>query len=210
VYVTLAAADVMLAAAGRRRARWATKPLLMPVLAAGCDRPTRRALALSATGDVALLGHGRATFAVGLASFLAAHAAWIAALRARASRRLLGRRPVLAAPYVVAFAGLNAVLWPRTGPHRLPVIVYSAALSAMSLVALDTGDPRAAAGGAVFLASDALLALERFAGVDLPGHEAWVMATYTSAQALLAAGGHRETGRDDDDGAGSRCEVSER
>ena len=36
---------------------------------------------------------------------------------------------------------------------------------------------------------NALLALERFAGVHLPAHEGWVMASYTAAQALLASGG---------------------
>jgi hypothetical protein len=42
------------------------------------------------------------------------------------------------------------------------------------------------AGGALFLLSDSLLALEKFAGIQLPAHEGLVMATYTSAQALLA------------------------
>jgi hypothetical protein len=34
--------------------------------------------------------------------------------------------------------------------------------------------------------SDSLLALEKFAGIELPAHEGLVMAAYTSAQALLA------------------------
>ena len=46
VFAALAAADTFLAAAGRDRARWLTKPLLMPVLMAGRDRPAQRALAL--------------------------------------------------------------------------------------------------------------------------------------------------------------------
>jgi uncharacterized membrane protein YhhN len=45
---------------------------------------------------------------------------------------------------------------------------------------------RTAAGGTAFLISDTLLALERFAEISLPGHEGWVMATYTTGQALLA------------------------
>ena len=43
-----------------------------------------------------------------------------------------------------------------------------------------------AAGGALFLASDTLLALEKFGELRLPAHEGLVMATYASAQALLA------------------------
>src|SRR5262249_57903658 len=39
VFVALAATDALLAATGRHRQRWLTKPLLMPVLMAGRDRP---------------------------------------------------------------------------------------------------------------------------------------------------------------------------
>jgi len=45
----------------------------------------------------------------------------------------------------------------------------------------------AATGGALFMVSDSLIALDRFGGLHLPLHEGWVMATYTTAQALLAA-----------------------
>jgi hypothetical protein len=46
VFAALAAVDTILAAAGRDRPRRLTKPLLMPVLMAGRDRPAQRALAL--------------------------------------------------------------------------------------------------------------------------------------------------------------------
>jgi uncharacterized membrane protein YhhN len=186
VYAALAAADTLLAATGHARQRWLTKPLLMPVLMAGRDRPAQRALALGAAGDVALLAPGETAFTAGLASFLAGHLAWIAALRQRPGRGYLRARPVLAVPPVAAFGAMNAYLWKRTGPNRIPVLVYSAALLAMSLTALDSGSPRTAAGGALFLTSDTLLALEKFGGLKLPVHEGLVMATYTTAQALLA------------------------
>jgi uncharacterized membrane protein YhhN len=186
VFVAMAAADTLLAAAGHDRQRWLTKPLLMPVLMVGCDRPTQRALAFGGLGDVALLGRGEAAFTTGLVSFLAGHVAWIIALRQRPGGGRLRARPALAVPHVAAFGALNAYLWQRTGKDRIPVIVYSAALLAMSLVALDSGSPKTAAGGALFLVSDALLALEKFGGVHLPANEGLVMASYTSAQALLA------------------------
>ncbi|HEY2265189.1 MAG TPA: lysoplasmalogenase [Streptosporangiaceae bacterium] len=186
VYAALAAADTLLAATGRGRERWLTKPLLMPVLMAGRDRPAQRALALGAAGDVALLAPGEAAFTAGLASFLAGHLAWIAALRQRPGRGYLRARPALAVPPVAAFGAMNAYLWKRTGPNRIPVLVYSAALLAMTLTALDSGSPRTAAGGVLFLTSDTLLALEKFGGLKLPVHEGLVMATYTAAQALLA------------------------
>lgn len=186
VFGALAAADTLLAAAGRGQKRWLTKPLLMPTLMMGRDRPTQRALALGGVGDIALLGSSDAAFTAGLVSFLAGHIAWIIALRQRPGCGRLRAQPTLAAPYLAAFAALNAYLWQRTGKDRIPVVVYSTALLAMSLTALDSGSPQAAAGGALFLLSDTLLALEKFGGVHLPGHEGLVMATYTSAQALLA------------------------
>jgi uncharacterized membrane protein YhhN len=186
VFVALAAADTVLAGAGRDRERWLTKPLLMPVLMAGSDRGSRRALALGGAGDVALLGGSDVAFTAGLACFLAGHAAWIHALRQRPGGGRLRSRPVLAVPYLAAFGGLNAYLWPRTGKDRLPVLAYSTALLTMSLAALDSGSGRTAAGGTLFLLSDTLLALEKFAGIHLPAHEGVVMAAYTTAQALLA------------------------
>jgi uncharacterized membrane protein YhhN len=186
VYAALAAADTLLAARGQDRRRWLTKPLLMPVLMAGRDRPAQRALALGGAGDVALLGRGETAFTAGLVSFLAGHVAWIIALRQRPGGGHLRARPALGAPHLAAFGAVNAYLWKRTGKDRIPVLVYSAALLAMSLAALDSGSPRTAAGGALFLASDSLLALEKFGGLRLPAHEGLVMATYTTAQALLA------------------------
>jgi uncharacterized membrane protein YhhN len=189
VYAALAATDTLLAATGRDRQRWLTKPLLMPVLMVGRDRPAQRALAFGGAGDVALLGSTEGAFTAGLVSFLAGHVAWIIALRQRPGGGRLRGRPILAVPYVAAFGALNAFLWKRTGKDRVPVIVYSAALLAMSLAALDADSPKTAAGGALFLVSDTLLALEKFGGLHLPAHEGLVMATYTSAQALLAGAG---------------------
>jgi uncharacterized membrane protein YhhN len=185
LYPALAAVDTLLAAAGRDRARRGIKPLLMPALMVGKPRPTQRALAFGGLGDVALLGTGGRAFTAGLGAFLAGHLAWLTALRPEASGGLR-RRPLLGASYVAAWAGLNAYLWPRTGKDRIPVLVYSTALLATALAAADTNREDVTAGGALFLVSDSLLALEKFAGVHLPAHEGLVMATYTSGQALLA------------------------
>jgi uncharacterized membrane protein YhhN len=185
LFVSLAATDAFLAETGRRSWRRLTKPLLMPVLMVGRDRPTQRALAFGGLGDVSLLGSSDIAFTLGLASFLAGHVAWVTALHGRSTGRLQ-RQPGLALPYLVVWAGLNVYLWPRLGRDRLPVLAYSAALVATALAALDTGEPATTAGGALFLASDGLLALKRFGGVHLPFHEAIVMASYATGQALLA------------------------
>ena len=146
IFAALAAADTLLAATGCDRPRWLTKPLLMPVLMAGRDRPAQRALALGGAGDVALLGSNQAAFIAGLGCFLAGHVAWIIALRQRPGRGYLRAHPALAAPHLVTFGAVNAYLWKRTGKDRIPVIIYSAALLAMSLAALDSGSPQTAAG----------------------------------------------------------------
>ena len=188
LYAALAATDAALAASHRDAARRFTKPFLMPVLMLGREPSVKRALALGGAGDVALLGDSDAAFTAGLASFLAGHLAWVAALRPR-SRGLVPRRPVLVLPYLAAWIGLNAYLWPRTGKQRIPVLIYSATLLSTALAALDTGDPVTSAGGMLFMASDSLLALERFGGLRIPAQEGVVMTTYAAAQACLAHGG---------------------
>jgi YhhN-like protein len=185
-YVAIAASDAVLAMTGRARWRRLTKPVLMPMLLVGRDRPTQRALVFGGVGDVALLGASDNAFLAGLGSFLLGHIAWVVALRSRSSGRLR-RQPMLSLPYVATWLLLNAYLWPRTGSHRVPVLVYSAALLGTSLASLDTGNPVTTAGGVLFLASDALIALEHFGDVQLPLHKGLVMATYATAQALLAA-----------------------
>jgi uncharacterized membrane protein YhhN len=185
VFVALAVVDTLLAATGCDRLRWLTKPALMPVLMRGRDRSVQRALALGGAGDVALLGGTEVTFRAGLACFLAGHVAWIMALRERPGGGLLRAKPALAAPHLAAFGVMNAYLWKRTGKDRIPVIVYSTALLAMALAALDSGSPRTAAGGALFLASDALIALEKFGGLHLPAHEGVV--SWTAANMIILA-----------------------
>jgi uncharacterized membrane protein YhhN len=183
VFPALAGADALLAATGRHRARRITKPLLMPTLLVGKPRPTQRALAFGALGDIALLGNSDAAFTAGLGAFLAGHLAWVKALRPHATGAVKAKTAV---PYLLAWAGINSYLWPKTGHDRIPVLLYSTALLATAMTAADTGDKPVAVGGMLFLVSDTLLALERFAEVRLPAHEGIVMATYTSAQALLA------------------------
>jgi uncharacterized membrane protein YhhN len=187
LFASFAAADAALAATGRTKARRFTKPFLMPLLMVGRDRSVQRALGLGGLGDVALLGKSETAFTGGLVCFLAGHLAWVAALRPR-SRHLIERQPALALPYVLAWVGLNGYLWPRTGKNRIPVLVYSTALLSTALTALDTGDPMTAAGGVLFMASDSLLALERFGDLRFTGQEGVVMTTYAAAQACLAQG----------------------
>ena len=97
------------------------------------------------------------------------------------------RRPLLLV-YVVAVVALVLACVGGASEMLVPVLVYGACLGTMAV--LSTGVNRVtAAGGALFLVSDGLIALEAFVpGFDLPAQGFWVMTTYLAAQALIVAG----------------------
>lgn len=145
-------------------------------------------LACSLVGDV-LLMLPRDQFVAGLASFLLAHVAYIVAFSAGIP---LGTAPALLVPLAAMAALLLWLLWPGLGKLRLPVVLYSAAILLMVWQAwawhrtLGTpGSQFAAAGATLFMASDAVLALNRFRR-PFPGAQAVIMLTYVAAQALIA------------------------
>jgi uncharacterized membrane protein YhhN len=194
LYAALAVANSASSAKRSRAGEWATKPLLMPVLAAfvlvaaGDRKKEMRlpatAMMLSGLGDIALLG-SESWFVPGMGAFAAAHACYIAALAGDGAAR--GVRPRVAAGYAALWAILIAVLWRGLGSLRVPVAAYSLLLVSMAVLASGRNS-RAAAGGALFVASDALIACS-LAGVNaVPRQESAVMPTYVAAQFLLAAG----------------------
>jgi uncharacterized membrane protein YhhN len=194
LYAALGIASSVSAAKRFRAGEWASKPLLMPVLTAfalasagdrGRDmRLPAAGMALSGLGDTALLGSER-WFVPGMGAFAAAHASYITALARDGAAR--GVRPRVAAGYAALWAVLIAVLWRRLGSLRVPVAAYSLLLVSMAVLA--SGRNRAtAAGGALFVVSDALIACG-LAGISaLPRQESAIMPTYIAAQFLLAAG----------------------
>jgi uncharacterized membrane protein YhhN len=159
--------------------------------------PRRKALVVaglvaSLAGDVALLWPGG--FVAGLLSFLVAHLLYIAAfsLTARFAARGL---PFLA--YAVVAALILLQLWPGVPAGlRAPVIAYVACLASMAAqavvwwrmargTAMQRHAGRAALGGLLFLASDALLATHKFLA-PLPEAPLWVLSTYWAAQWCIA------------------------
>ena len=194
LYAALGIANSVSAAKQSRAGVWATKPLLMPVLAAFAlvaagDRSKDMRLpaagmALSGLGDTALLGP-ESWFVPGMGAFAAAHACYITALAGDGAAR--GVRPRVAAGYAALWAILIAVLWRRLGSLRAPVAAYSLLLVSMAVLA--SGRNRtAAAGGALFVVSDALIACDLAGLSALSRQESAVMPTYIAAQFLLAAG----------------------
>ncbi|MFJ1510565.1 lysoplasmalogenase [Cellulosimicrobium funkei] len=180
---------------------------LMPVLA-GClwlatrrhadgDRPGRRsrlvrltlvALGFSWLGDTAPdLADGDTAFLVMVGFFLCAQVVYTIAFWPYRAGSVL-RRPLALVPYGLALLALVVACAPGAGPLLVPVVVYGVCLVTMAVVATGV-DRLAAVGGAVFLLSDALIALNAFAPwYDLPGHGFWVMLTYVVGQVLLVLG----------------------
>jgi uncharacterized membrane protein YhhN len=213
-YAGLAALDTALSGSAHpsaHRARYLTKPLLMPALAAArvtsraehrsrLDTATLVAQAFSWGGDVALLGKGTRLFAAGTGSFGLAHVGYVVGFLSRAdtSRPLLGRpaTKALLATWLVS-TPVMARGAARTDPVLgVAVVGYASLLTAMAANALRLDDSvpaparrLVAAGALLFLASDTMLGLRKFVLADPPpALESLVMATYTTAQLLLAEG----------------------
>ena len=160
----------------------------------GADRPYRRRWVLaglwfSLGGDVALLWPQQG-FLPGLVSFLIAHLCYLVAFT-RGVR--LAASPAPFVFYAGVAGAILALLWPGVpGPLRAPVLAYVVCLAAMgaqAAVLWRRGEPRGAvlaAGGALFVASDAILATNRFA-TPLPTASLLILATYWSAQWCIAS-----------------------
>ncbi len=146
-------------------------------------------------GDVLLIGTSTNAFLAGLAAFLLAHLAYIAAFIARG---LSVRWTLLAAVPVVA-AALVVSDW--LTPHLasdllLPVRVYTAAISLMVILAFGTrgrGAPALILVGAVlFFVSDLSVAALRLVQTDYPTY-VWGLPFYYAGQACLALSSREPT-----------------
>ncbi|NOT39744.1 MAG: lysoplasmalogenase [Alphaproteobacteria bacterium] len=146
------------------------------------------ALALSALGDFFLaLKDQRRFFVPGLASFLAAHVAYLIAFLPHASRPD-GVALAAIAAVLAAAALLLARIAPHLGSLRVPVFAYFAVIMAMVAAALSIREAWIlSAGAAVFALSDSLIAVRKFAAPFALINEA-VWITYVAAQFMIAAG----------------------
>lgn len=216
LWITAIAASAVLAIVGAevpglRGLHYVVKPLttllilamalrLSPAGPAGYRRLIVMGLLLSTLGDVFLmLPFDGFVFVLG--SFLLAHIAYLVALSKRGGWWRV-RWPLLA--YALVASLVFATLWPGLpGELKLPVIVYVIALAGMAAQAASVWREHpgratcvAAVGGAFFVVSDALLALDRFS-MPIPMASVWVLATYWIAQGCIACsvrgGGERRT-----------------
>ncbi|TIW64527.1 MAG: lysoplasmalogenase, partial [Mesorhizobium sp.] len=86
-----------------------------------------------------------------------------------------------------------AALWRRVGPSlRLPIAIYVGAILAMGISALTTSNSLVIGGAILFMASDGLLAAEKFLLAAISPHRVWmryaVWALYYAAQAAISLG----------------------
>ncbi|MBW5421221.1 lysoplasmalogenase [Streptomyces sp. BG9H] len=168
------------------------KPLLMPLLAAhvAVRRGPRLlivALLFGWGGDTLLLFDAEPAFLAGMGSFAAGHVCYLVLFQrygeAKWSR---ARGAALVAAYALALVVTVALLWPDLpADMRGPVAGYSVLLTAMAFRATALG-LTAAAGGALFLLSDTLIATGVAEWPQLPRPDFAIMLTYIAAQYLLA------------------------
>lgn len=205
VYAAVSVLHVAAHVASLTAVTTATKPLLMPALAAflvsASPRPFTRmvrvvlgALTFSWLGDVLLEvsrpADSDALFMAGIGGFLAAQVLYVVAFTPLVRSSSPPRPPFWALLYVLYGAGLVAYLAPELGEFLLPVAVYAAAICTMGIVASGV-NAWTALGAALFVASDTLIAVGRFTDL-LTVADSWqrvlVMSTYLLAQGLLVVG----------------------
>ncbi|MFE7462129.1 lysoplasmalogenase [Streptomyces sp. NPDC057554] len=194
-FLLAAAVDLAGLLAGLDTVHLVAKPLLMPLLAGyaavrGGPRLLVVALLFGWGGDVFLLADNDLAFLLGMGSFALGHVCYLTLFgrdrdrdggRARASL-------VTAIGYVLVLAVFLVLIWSDLPAElRVPVAGYSVLLTAMAWRAGVLGR-YAAAGGALFLLSDALIATGIAEWPRLPAPDFWVMLTYIAAQLLLALG----------------------
>lgn len=156
----------------------------------------RVGLILSLAGDVFLLWPNEG-FLPGLVAFLFAHLAYIVAFCVPVR---LAAKPWVFGLYALVAAAILSALWPGVpAALRVPVVAYVVCLATMAAQALawwrssvaagaaDASHARLAAlGGVLFMASDSLLAINKFA-VPLPLASLWILLTYWLAQWCIAS-----------------------
>ncbi|AOJ73178.1 MULTISPECIES: lysoplasmalogenase [Burkholderia] len=147
------------------------------------------ALAASVLGDVLLaLPQWPPSFIAGLGAFLLSHLAYCALFAPwRAMPR--GPRAIALVALWIAAAALYAAFLPHLAALAAPVAVYVAVLGAMASLALSarTPGPQIAAGALVFVASDALIGIDRFLGA-FSGVDYFIWFFYAVAQLTIAFG----------------------
>jgi len=145
-------------------------------------------LGFSLVGDIFLMLPLKRVIA-GLVSFLVAHLCYIVAFSVGIRLSVSGWLPALFLLYVII---MFAVLFPRLGKMRLPVLVYELVIVMMAWRAVerwsqigDTGALLALAGAILFVISDSAWAINQFVR-RYKSAQALILSSYFCAQWLIA------------------------
>jgi uncharacterized membrane protein YhhN len=146
-------------------------------------------LLFSLAGDIFLMLPQERFFIHGLISFLVAHLLYIAAFMFE-SGRAMSLWGVI--PFLIYGGLMMSVLWPHLGKMRLPVMLYMLTILMMGwtatsrwLMTEQPGSLLAMSGALLFIASDSLLALDKFKG-RFRSAQLLIFSTYSIAQWLIA------------------------
>lgn len=178
---------------------WQTisKPLIIPALMACYIAGSKSwnklyvlALFFSFAGDVLLMDKNN-LFLFGIASFLLTQLLYVFIV-AKQLVKSDGRTLIAAIlPFLIFFVALIAVLKPGLGDFFVPVLVYGLAISAFGVVVFinylqnkDMPAIRLLAGALLFIASDSMIALNKFYE-ERAFYGVSVMITYILAQYLI-------------------------
>ena len=146
------------------------------------------ALVFSAVGDALLAIDGAKLFVPALASFLTTHVIY-AVIFVRVGRGVMvstSRWIGMILPILFA-VGYLIVLWPRLGALAIPVLFYIAAIVTMTALSFRIPSVIVPLGAMLFLASDSLIALQKFLwSAAWVGPVIWI--TYAFAQQLITHG----------------------
>ncbi len=149
------------------------------------------ALALSTVGDVLLDLDPVRLFVFGLGSFLVAHLIYtFLFVRSRRRPLGLGAKELLGAGAVLVYSiAVSSWLLPSLGDLIVPVAIYMCAITVMVLAAILArfSNPWVVTGALLFLASDSLLAINKFK-TAVPYRDILVWSTYYLGQYSIAAG----------------------
>jgi len=187
------------ASAAWRRVEYVCKPaaLVALVVAAATLDPaagagTRRwwfvaALVFSLAGDV-LLMLPTDQFVGGLSAFFVAHCCYLAGFWSRGPAVVALLVSAVVAAILVGSLGKRILRAVRVQDRALigPVAAYMLVIGAMLATALAVGNPLAAAGAVLFVASDSMIAWNRFVS-PVPKASLLIMVTYHLGQAGLVA-----------------------
>ena len=208
-YAAMSVANVTCEALGAGTATTVTKACLMPLLLAWLLVTMRRAestppsvrwLAVGVVfawfGDLLLSGDGDLFFMAGIGAFLVMQVCYIVAFTRVPGPGLVRAWKVAIIPYALVWVVMNVLVSSGVGALRLPVLIYSAVLVTMALAALDLVIRvpqrlgwRVAIGAALFLVSDALIALTAFGPLtESRGASVVIMTTYLLAQGMIVTG----------------------